>query len=64
MNNEAITRHSREARGERGTQAKRETSERRDSRGGKKPNIFGKTFVKPLTLISDAFDANFVAHLT
>ena len=42
-------RHWREARGERGINAKRETSERRDARGGKKPNIFGKTFIKPLT---------------
>ena len=45
MTGEAITG---EARGERGIQAKRETSERRDAREGKKPNIFGNTFVKPL----------------
>ena len=49
MTSEVIMRHSREAGGERGIHAKRETSERRDARGGKKPNIFGNTFVKPLT---------------
>ena len=49
MTSEAITRHSREAGGERGIHAKRETSERRDARGEKKLNIFGNTFVKPLT---------------
>ena len=61
MTSEAITRHSHEVRGERGIHAKRE---RRDARGGKKPNIFGNTFVKPLTKISDSFDDNFVTHLT
>ena len=64
MTSEAITRHSREARGERGIHAKRETSEKRDARGGKKTIIFGNTLVKPLTEISDAFDDNFVTHLT
>ena len=58
MTSEAMTRHSREARGERGIHAKLETSERRDAREGKKnkhihSDTFDDTFHKPLTLITD-----------